>query len=256
MIFRAAILCLIVLLVPGSAILADETIGKPLKSVSGQNFLVSAPTEELAREVLNRAEELRRDIAREWLGKELPPSIGHTVVDVFVSKTEHHGLTSPSRDMKRPSFMMWLTTTPQEAVGPLLAHEVTHVVLLARYPGQVVPWVDEGIACRYDDQESKLVRRDLINWFRETGNWPSLASILDADRILARDHAAFAVSSSMVEFLLTRGTKAQLLAFAVDGHKRGWDAALRSHYSFADVSALERSWQAWVSRQLVEPVGG
>lgn len=253
---RNLIVSFMLLLASSSALFADEAGGKPIKSVSGPNFLVSAPTDELAQAVLNQADHLRREIAREWLGRELPPSVGHTVIDVFVSTTQERALTSPSRDLRRPTFMMWLTTSPEGAVGPLLAHEVTHVVLMSRYPGRVPPWVDEGIACRYDDDESKAIRRDLIAWYRDTGNWPSLADTLRSEKISRWDHGSFAVSESLVEFLLTRGKKEQLLAFTVDAHERGWDAALRSHYSLDGIPALEKAWQAWVTQARNNAFGG
>jgi hypothetical protein len=253
---RAVVLAAVVLLSAFAAVRADEAGRNPMKSVTGTNFLVSAPSDELARAVLNRAEELRREIARDWLGKELPPSVGHTVIDVFSSQDENRGLTSPSRDLKRPTFMMWLTTSPERAMGPLLAHEVAHVVLSTRYPGQLAPWVDEGIACLYDDQERKIIRSDVLAWYNDTGNWPSLVTVLDADKIARWDQASYAVSTSVVEFLLTKGDKSQLLAFAVDGKKHGWDAALRSHYGIAGVPALERAWQDWVASDRSKSVGG
>ena len=37
-----------------------------------QNFIVSAPTPELAREMADAAEAYRRDLAVHWLGKALP----------------------------------------------------------------------------------------------------------------------------------------------------------------------------------------
>jgi len=253
---RNVIVCLLLVIVFSPAIRADDAAGKPIRSKAGSNFLVSAPTDELAQAVLNRAEQLRRDIAREWLGRELPPSVGHTVVDVFVSVDQERALTSPSRDLRRPTFMMWLTTSPEGAVGPLLAHEVTHVVLLSRYPGRVPPWVDEGIACRYDDDESKAIRRDLIAWYRDTGNWPSLADTLRSEEISRWDHGSFAVSESLVEFLLARGKKEQLLACTADAHERGWDAALRSHYSLDGIPALEKAWQAWVMQSRSDSFAG
>src|SRR6185503_14563998 len=37
------------------------------------NFVVSAPTPELAKEIGDQAEVYRKQLANEWLGKELPP---------------------------------------------------------------------------------------------------------------------------------------------------------------------------------------
>ena len=49
--------------------------GRPVsgQSVRSQNFIVSAPTPQLAKEICQAAEAFRRDLAIEWLGQELPP---------------------------------------------------------------------------------------------------------------------------------------------------------------------------------------
>src|SRR5262245_11128450 len=46
--------------------------GRPYYSVRSQHFIVSAPTPQLAEEIKNAAEQYRRDLAIEWLGRELP----------------------------------------------------------------------------------------------------------------------------------------------------------------------------------------
>src|SRR5438128_9147232 len=42
-------------------------------SSRSENFIVTAPTQQLAAEVCTAAEAFRRDLAIEWLGQELPP---------------------------------------------------------------------------------------------------------------------------------------------------------------------------------------
>ena len=46
--------------------------GRPYASVRSQHFIVSAPTQQLATEICQAAEQFRRDLAIEWLGHELP----------------------------------------------------------------------------------------------------------------------------------------------------------------------------------------
>ncbi len=51
------------------------------------NFTVSAPTPQLAKEIGDRAEACRRDLAIAWLGQELP-QLGKAVPDSCPSGTE------------------------------------------------------------------------------------------------------------------------------------------------------------------------
>src|SRR5437762_11489495 len=59
-------------LVVAAAILSAGA-GRPYVSVRSQHFIVSAPTQQLANEICQTAEQFRRDLAIEWLGRELPP---------------------------------------------------------------------------------------------------------------------------------------------------------------------------------------
>src|SRR5438270_11455376 len=68
--------------------------------VHSSNFTVFTPpvpsqeaADVFAKTVLERAEQLRKQIAIEWLGEELPPSIGQVLLNVdFVNKPDS-GLT-------------------------------------------------------------------------------------------------------------------------------------------------------------------
>src|SRR2546430_16696784 len=62
---RAALVIAVVILSAGA--------GRPYVSVRSQHFIVSAPTQQLATEICQAAEQFRRDLAIEWLGQELPP---------------------------------------------------------------------------------------------------------------------------------------------------------------------------------------
>src|SRR2546430_15023955 len=59
-------------LVVAAAILSAGA-NRPYVSVRSQHFIVSAPTQQLANEICQSAEQFRRDLAIEWLGHELPP---------------------------------------------------------------------------------------------------------------------------------------------------------------------------------------
>jgi hypothetical protein len=72
--------------------------------------------------------------------------------------------------------------------------------------------------------------------------------VLDAARIAETDEAAYSVAGSLVEFLLTRGDRAALIRFAVEGQKAGWDAAARTVYGLNSVAGLEAAWRDWTLR--------
>lgn len=238
------------LVLASTAAFSQVSDGLPLEMVHNDNFVVSAATVELAQAVLDRAEELRDEIAMEWLGQPIPPSLGTTVISVRICESEDSGQTWPGANLNRPTYMMWLRAPQDQVTGPLLAHEMTHVVLSTRYPGLLPAWVNEGIASLRDDEERKSTRKYILTWFAETGNWPHIGEVFDAEKIMSTDQFSYTIAGSVVEYLLTKEDKATLLRLAVEGRKGDWDAAIRQNYAIGGLRQLQLQWQAWVADSL------
>jgi hypothetical protein len=215
--------------------------------VRSEDFIVFAPDEPLAEAVLARAEQLRRQIAEEWFGEELPPGAGRTLIHVRVDDREDSGLTWPKdpNDPRQKLHNVWITATRERVLEGLFAHEMTHAVFATKFPGGIPPWIEEAIASLYDDPERAASRRRILARYAKTGNWPDLEKVLAARRICATDDAAYCVGPSVVEYLLSRGGKATLIRFAVAANKKGCEAALRECYGLGSVNALQVAWQAW-----------
>lgn len=218
-------------------------------SVESQNFLITAPTAELAQECLESAETYRQEIAKCWLGEELPPSVGRTVIRLKLSDTEDEALSLLADSRERLSHCVWLTAS-LSGMRTALAHELAHVVLATRYPGEVPAWVHEGIAGSYDGPKRQATRNGILAWFSRTNNWPQLERLLQAAGISRQDMASYSAAVSLSEFLLTRGDRSRLVEFALAGHEQGWDAALQRHYQIQDVAQLQEMWQPWVTAQI------
>ncbi|MHB8901470.1 MAG: hypothetical protein ACYC6Y_22190 [Thermoguttaceae bacterium] len=212
-----------------------------------ENFTVLAEDDMLAADVLASANRFRQRVAHEWLGAELPPSVGETVIHVTVSDQEDRGLTwavdSPNRSMHK----IWLTTSRDRANGSTLQHEIAHIVLATRYPQRLPAWADEGIAGTYDEEDRISLRRQILRWYGDTGNWPGLESVFQAPTILNTDKKTYAVAVSVTEYLLTRADRPTFVEFAAAGQRSGWDRALQDFYRIDSVSSLQQAWQAWAS---------
>jgi hypothetical protein len=244
----ALLLSLFSLLLGESTTQAATREEQPSATAQSENFVVSAPDQATAQAVLNKAEELRRSIAIEWLGEAMPDGIAPTVIRVVISEEVDKGLTWAADRADRLSHMMWLTTSRERATSSTLAHEMTHVVLSTRYPGELPAWLDEGIACRQDDPKRAAARREILAWYARTGNWPSLVEVFAAPRIAGSDRAKYTLSASLTEYLLTLNDAAKLFEFALAGRELGWDSALRTHYGIAHTRELESRWRVWASK--------
>ena len=222
------------------------------------NFIVFTPAENnrnaaeaYAEQVLEQAEAYRQAIAREWLGSELPPSVGRTIINVRFSQVKDQGVTWPKEDLQRRYHNIYLTTTRELALGETLKHEVAHVVLTTRYAGdrRLAPWVEEGIASRYDDAERIAIRKSLIRWFDSTQQWPEIEAVVRAEMLPIFDQKAYTVAATLVDFLIQRRDKATFLRFAESARTRGWNESLQTHYDIRNLDQLQQLWQTWVKRQ-------
>jgi hypothetical protein len=227
-----------------------------------ENFTVLTPAyptqqdaQAYAHEVLASAESWRSEIARQWLGDELPPGVGPTTVNVSFSEEQDAGLTWAKDNPQRKYHTLYLTTTPDRALGSTLAHEMAHVVLATRFPHpqRLAAWIEEGIASSYDDPPRQATRKRLLSWIAKTGNWPDAVDLLNSPNIDTRDKTAYVTASSLTAFLLSRGDKPTLLEFGQYAHKAGWDAALHKYYRIDSTADLQRSWQQWVQQAVAEP---
>ncbi len=238
-------------LLSGIVALCLTTTAHAVGPVNNPNFSVFVPTDNaFADEVLERAEAYRDEIALEWFGAKLPPSVGRTIINVQFDE-EEFGLTWAIDRPKRKfhAVALWVASE-EEALGGVLKHEIAHTVMATQYPhpARLPVWTEEGIASRYDDDARKAVRTGIVRWWRQTGNWPALSGIITTRNVVSHDEASYAMAASLTDFLLSRGDKATMIRFARAGQRDGWDAALLTHYKIDSVARLQTAWELWVSQ--------
>ena len=214
------------------------------------HFAVNGPTPADAQAVLKEASRLREEIAMHWFGSSLPDSEPVTVIHVKESATKDEGLTWLADRYETKSHFVWLTTDAQGALGSTLAHEIAHVCLAWRFPQGMPAWANEGIASSYDDQQRMATRNRILLQCAQTQSWPLIAGVLEARRIHPSDMKAYAVSASLVQFLLVQGSRDRLLEFVERGKRQGWNEALRHSYRIDGVGQLQRRWQRWIVERL------
>jgi hypothetical protein len=225
---------------------------------TSDNFTVLTPKQAAAQkanayaeDVLRTAERLRRQIARDWLGEELPPRQGRTIVTVSFESDRDAGLTWAIDNPRRTYHSLYLATSPELALGATLTHEMVHVVLATRFPhpNRLPAWLEEGIASHYDDADRQQEREDQLDAFIQTDEWPRVADVFNARTIAPTDIQAYTVAASVTALLLSHDGRAQrIFAFGQHGNEHGWDTALRKYYDIAGVDELQSVWQCAVSR--------
>lgn len=218
------------------------------------NFIVQAPTQEIADRIATAAEQQRKDQALAWLGKELPPWDAPCPVHVEVSMACPGGATSFRFAPK--GGVLW---QKMELRGPLdrllagvLPHEVAHTIF-AHHVGRPVPrWADEGGAVMTEDrQEHERHGKIMQQALKACRQWPLRRLFARED--FPADRAAlctfYGQSYSVSHFLIETGGRPKFLDFVKRGYHDGWDEAAQAVYQYRDVEALERAWLGWVRQK-------
>jgi hypothetical protein len=247
-------------------ILSVGIVAFGIQSVAGaagfafnENFIIYTPRQssreaeqQFAELVLERAMAFRQEFADDWLGESLPDGAGRSVIHIDFSAHEDRGLTWAQDHPGRTLHNVFLRTSPENATGSTLQHEIAHTVLATRFPhpNRLPAWLEEGIACRYDDETRQSQREQLVRTWVRTGRAANLVQLLATPDIKSLDETSYAAAESLVSFLLSRGDEQTLLKFGVDGQRNGWDDALRSHYAIENARELQNKWQRWLETEI------
>ncbi len=210
------------------------------------NFVVDAPTREIARSVAERAETYRVEIARAWLGRELSTWTTPCPIRVRITGGEAGGLTSFGfNDGKVTDQSMVVEGRLDRILASALPHEVTHTVFAAFFGGPMPRWADEGASLLSED-DRELRRHDQIaaDLMARRGE-VSLATLFQIEEYPKDLMAFYGQGYSISKFLIGIGGRPRFLRFVRDGLKSDWNAATLSHYGLADVRELDRAWRAW-----------
>lgn len=210
------------------------------------NFVVEAPTAEAARAVARHAEVCRREIALQWLGKELPPWPRPCPVKVKLTGGEAGGVTSFGFAGGRVSDQeMSVEGRLDRILASALPHEVTHTVFAAYFGGPMPRWADEGASLLSEDLRERR-RHDQISLdtLARRGDMP-LGRLFRVEEYPSDLMGFYGQGYSVSRFLVEMGGRPRFLRFVRDGLRAGWDASAHAHYRFTDVRELDRAWRSW-----------
>lgn len=215
-------------------------------SYRSTNFIVDAPTREVAQRVGERAESCRLAIARAWLGHDLPNWERPCPIKVRLTSGEAGGVTSFGFHQGHVTDQtMTVEGRLDRILASALPHEVTHTIFAAFFGGPMPRWADEGASLLSED-DRELLRHDQIatGLLARRGELPLARLFIIED--YPKDLMSFyGQGYSISRFLVEMGGRPRFLRFVRDGLKDGWDPATRAHYQLADVRELDRAWRAW-----------
>jgi hypothetical protein len=210
------------------------------------NFVVDAPTVEIAQRVAEHAESCRKAFALAWLGKELPPWPAPCPVRVKLTSGEAGGLTSFGFAKGQVADQtMSVEGRIDRILASALPHEVTHTIFAAYLGGPMPSWADEGASLLSEDRREIDRHEQIVAQLLERRGDMPLGRLFQMEDYPSDLMGFYGQGYSVSRFLVEIGGRARFLQFVKDGPRSGWDAASRTHYGLANVRELDRAWRSW-----------
>lgn len=224
------------------------------------NFVVSAPTPALAKEIGDTAEIWRTKLSTEWLGEPMPPWSKPCPINAQVAP--HLGAGgATSFVFDRGEVFNWdmkIQGSRERLLDSVLPHEITHTIFASYFRQPLPRWADEG-ACTTVEHHSEISKQErMLIDFLKTGRGIPF-SVMFAMKEYPQDvMPLYSQGHSLAQWLIEQRGKKVFLEFLTDGlQDENWPRAVKKHYGFNDLYVLQNSWLDWVKqgRPQLAPVG-
>lgn len=215
-----------------------------------ENFVVTAPTESLAKKVAFTAEAWRTRLAKDWLGRALPKWYRPCPISVTVGQIGAGGSTT-FRFAQGQVFdwRMNVQGTEERILDSVVPHEVSHTIFASYFRRPLPRWADEG-AATLAEHESEQRRQSMhLKQVWNTSHKIPLKDLLSMEEYPSdmRDVLTlYAQGYSLADFLVQKGGKAKYLKLLDMADKQDWKSALEELYGIDGIESLDASWGNWV----------
>ncbi len=215
------------------------------------NFLVNAPTPQLAQEIGDAAEHWRRELAIDWIGKEMPPWSRPCPIKADVAPNlGAGGVTTFVFDRGEVfDWNMTITGTRERVLDSVLPHEITHTIFACHFRQPLPRWADEG-ACTTVEHKSEIAKQEhLLIRFLKTGKGIPFGQMFAMKEYPPDVLPLYAQGHSLTRFLIGQYGQPEFLEFLADGMSdENWPRAVREHFGHESLFALQNAWLDWVKQ--------
>lgn len=240
-----------------------------------ENFVVTAPTPEFAKQVGEAAEYYRHHVAIAWLGEPLPGRWSQPCpIHCKVGQIGAGGATTftfqrgKSGQMEVFGWNMEIQGTEQRILDSVLPHEISHMIFACHFRRPLPRWADEGAATLVEHESERMRQTKLLNQVINTSRkipLRELLSIKEYPRNMQDVLTLYAEGYSLADYLVQKKGehgRAAFLSFLADALKtdslQQWEKAFQKHYGMSSLQEVEHEWTGWVmagSPPLTSPDG-
>ncbi len=215
------------------------------------NFVVSAPTPQLAKELGDAAEVWRQKLAVEWIGSEMPPWSQPCPINARVSpRLGAGGATTFIFD--RGEVFGWemnIQGSRERVLDSVLPHEITHTIFACHFRQPLPRWADEGACTTVEHQSEIATQERLLIEFLHNGKGIAFSQMFAMKEYPPDVLPLYAQGHSLTRYLIMKRGKGAFLEFLADGMRdENWPRAVQQHYATASLYDLQNEWLAWVKQ--------
>jgi hypothetical protein len=214
------------------------------------NFVVHAPTPQIAKQVGEYAERYRREKALEWIGQEMPTWGQRCPLRVKLMPGGAGGATTFAfHEGAILEQEMNVEGSLDRILDSVLPHEITHTVFAFHFRRPLPRWADEGGSVLSEDDKERRRHDQLVRQSLASGKafrLRTLLNITDYPPSGTDVVTLYAQGYSLSRYVVEHTSRSVFLKFVDDGMKQGWDHAVKKHLSMNSVEDLERAWLAWM----------
>jgi hypothetical protein len=213
------------------------------------NFVVTAPSPELAKEIGDSAEMWRKQLAIEWLGQEMPAWSRPCPITARVApKLGAGGQTSFTFDGGEVfGWNMSIQGSRERILDSVLPHEITHTLFASHFREPLPRWADEG-ACTTVEHQSEIAKQErMLIDFLKTKRGIAFSQMFAMTEYPRDVMPLYSQGHSVSQWLIESRGRQAFLAFLADGMADdNWPRAVSKHYGFEHLAAMQDAWLEWV----------
>ncbi len=220
-------------------------------SYRSPNFIVEAPSQQMAEQIGQAAEKYRRELAAEWLGTPMRNWAQPCPITAHVGDQLGAG-GATSFVFEQGEVFGWTMTIQgslERILDSVLPHEVTHTIFATHFRQPLPRWADEGACTTVEHVSEKEKQQRMLIEFLHTNRGIAFSRMF-AMREYPRDvMPLYSQGFSLARYLIAQGGKRKFLNYIADGLRdENWSRATKQHYGHENLLNLQNDWLAWVKQ--------
>lgn len=234
-----------------AALLAAALVASLGAGYRSTNFIVEAPTQELAEKIGKMAETYRYELAIDWLGSALPdwpqPCPIHAQVAPHLGAG---GATSFVFDRGQVfGWQMNIQGSEERIIDSVLPHEVTHTIFATHFLRPLPRWADEGACTTVEHQSERGKQERMLIDFLKTQRGIAFSQMFVMTEYPQDILPLYAQGYALARFLIDQKGKHEFLAYLTDGMaSNDWTSVTERHYGYKNLAVLQNAWLEWIKK--------